>query len=80
MSEHIHLRGNNNHSNKRIITAIILNFLICLADIIGGLLSGSLSLLADAFHNFSDGMAILISYLDRIIGMRSPDSRKTFGY
>jgi len=77
---HLHQQSNSNHSNKRIIIAIILNFLICLSEIIGGLLSGSLSLLADAFHNFSDGMAILISYLARIIGMRSPDSRMTFGY
>ena len=46
----------------------------------GGLLSGSLSLLADALHNFSDGMAIFISYLARKIGSRSPDSRMTFGY
>lgn len=79
MSGHNH-HDLNNHSNRRIITAIIINFLIFLAEIVGGLLSGSLSLLADAFHNFSDGMAILISYLARLIGMRSPDSRMTFGY
>lgn len=82
MSNHSHLHQHikSDQSNKRIIIAIILNFLICLSEIIGGLLSGSLSLLADAFHNFSDGMAILISFLARIIGMRSPDSRMTFGY
>ncbi len=70
----------NNKSNKRIVSAIILNFMICLAEIIGGLLSGSLALLADALHNFSDGMAILISYLARKIGLRSPDLQMTFGY
>ncbi len=80
MFNHVHRQNRSSQSNKRIFFAIILNFLICLAEIIGGLLSGSLALLADAFHNFSDGMAILISYLARIIGMRSPDSRMTFGY
>jgi cobalt-zinc-cadmium efflux system protein len=83
MPDHVNIQKqsrSSQSSNKRIIAAIILNFLICLAEIIGGLLSGSLSLLADAFHNFSDGMAILISYLARIIGMRSPDSKMTFGY
>jgi len=54
--------------------------MISLVEIIGGLLSGSLSLLADALHNFSDGMAILISYIARKIGQRSPDLKMTFGY
>ncbi|MFW6149662.1 MAG: cation diffusion facilitator family transporter, partial [Atribacterota bacterium] len=67
-------------SNKRIVITIILNFMICLVEIVGGILSGSLSLLADALHNFSDGMAILVSYLARKIGMRSPDLKMTFGY
>jgi len=76
---HNHIQQNNK-SNKRIIIAIILNFMISIVEIIGGLLSGSLSLLADALHNFSDGMAILISFLARKIGMRSPDLKMTFGY
>ena len=80
MHEHIHRPNKNNKSNKRIVGAIILNFMICLAEVIGGLLSGSLALIADALHNFSDGMAILISYLARKIGMRAPDSKMTFGY
>jgi cobalt-zinc-cadmium efflux system protein len=70
----------SDRSNARIIITIILNFLISLVEIIGGLLSGSLSLLADALHNFSDGMAILISYIARKIGQRSPDFEMTFGY
>jgi len=77
MHNHIHQHSTN---NKRIIAAIILNFLICIVEIIGGILAGSLALIADAFHNFSDGMAIFISYLARKIGMRSPDSKMTFGY
>lgn len=81
MYNHNHSSGNNNsNSNRRIIIAIILNFMICLVEVIGGLLSGSLSLLADALHNFSDGMAILISFLAKKIGMRSPDAAMTFGY
>jgi cobalt-zinc-cadmium efflux system protein len=77
MHKHIH---QNSRSNKRIIITIILNFAISLVEIIGGLLSGSLSLLADALHNFSDGMAILISYIARKIGQRSPNLEMTFGY
>jgi len=77
MHNHIHQHNSN---NRRIFFAIILNFLICIVEIIGGILAGSLSLIADAFHNFSDGMAIFISYLARKIGMRSPDLKMTFGY
>jgi len=77
MDEHI---SNQRLSNKRIVITIMLNFMICLVEIIGGVISGSLSLLADARHNFSDGMAILVSYLARKIGMRSPDLKMTFGY
>jgi len=41
---------------------MLLNFAITAAEIIGGLLSGSLALLSDAVHNFSDGISIVISY------------------
>ncbi len=72
--------SSHNKSNRRIVFTVILNFMICLVEVIGGLLSGSLALLADALHNFSDGMAIFISYLARKIGLRSPDPKMTFGY
>ncbi|HOR42011.1 MAG TPA: cation diffusion facilitator family transporter [Atribacterota bacterium] len=80
MPDHIHQHNLNNQSKQRIIGTIVLKLFICLVEIIGGLLSGSLSLLADAMHNFTDGMAVLVSYLARKIGMRSPDTRMTFGY
>jgi len=80
MHEHLSQHTQHNKSNKRILIAVILNFMICLVEVVGGLLSGSLALLADALHNFSDGMAILISYLARKIGLRSPDLKMTFGY
>ncbi len=72
--------SSHNKSNRRIVLTVILNFMICLVEVIGGLFSGSLALLADALHNFSDGMAIFISYLARKIGLRSPDPKMTFGY
>ncbi|MBN2396249.1 MAG: cation transporter [Candidatus Atribacteria bacterium] len=68
------------NSNGRIVLAIILNFMICLFELVGGILAGSLALLADALHNFSDGMAIVVSFFARKIGQRSPNQRMTFGY
>lgn len=56
-----------------------LNFFITIAEIIGGIFSGSLSLISDAMHNFSDGIAIIITYIALRLS-KQPKSRKyTFG-
>ncbi len=60
--------------------AIAINILLTLAQVAGGLLSGSLSLIADALHNFSDAGALLIAWVARRIGRRPPDTHQTFGY
>ncbi len=41
----------------------VFNSGITIAELIGGVLSGSLSLLSDAVHNMSDAVAIVISYI-----------------
>lgn len=62
------------------IYSIFINVGITLAQIIGGLISGSLSLLSDALHNFSDVVSLLISYIaNRLVG-KDADFSKTFGY
>ncbi|HQB62242.1 MAG TPA: cation diffusion facilitator family transporter, partial [Spirochaetota bacterium] len=53
---------------------------ITIAEIIGGLLSGSLSLLSDAMHNFSDGVSLVVSYLAVKISGKGADYKRTFGY
>ncbi|MCL6591847.1 MAG: cation diffusion facilitator family transporter [Firmicutes bacterium] len=59
---------------------MLLNFTITLAEVIGGIFANSLSLLSDALHNFSDGLAIIISYLAIKISSRANDEKRTFGY
>ncbi|HDL86269.1 MAG TPA: cation transporter, partial [Candidatus Acetothermia bacterium] len=59
---------------------MMLNFVITAAEIIGGLLSGSLALLSDAIHNFSDGVAIVISYTAIRLRERPNSPRHTFGF
>jgi len=56
-----------------------LNWLISIAEIIGGLLSGSLSLISDALHNFSDGVAIVISYSAIRLNQKPKTQHYTFG-
>ena len=50
-------------SGTRLLITLFLNLLITVTEIIGGIISGSLSLISDALHNFSDGIAIIISYI-----------------
>ena len=64
----------------RILIALLLNVGIVVAQVIGGVLSGSLALIADAVHNGSDAASLGISYGARRIAGRDADQRRTFGY
>lgn len=66
-------------SEKNLMITMLLNFLITAVEIAGGILSGSLSLLSDAIHNFSDGIAIIISYIAMRLSRRPSTLRHTFG-
>lgn len=65
---------------SNLIIAIVLNVLITTAQIIGGLVSGSLSLLSDALHNFTDVLSLLISYVANRLTGRKASTHRTFGY
>ena len=67
-------------SGKKLSIAIILNLAITLAQVIGGILASSLSLLSDALHNFSDVMALLISWFAHKISHKKAEYHRTFGY
>ena len=65
---------------KRLWWAVGANILLTVAQVIGGIVSGSLSLIADALHNFSDAASLLIALVAIRIGRKPPDQFKTFGY
>ncbi|WP_343486864.1 cation diffusion facilitator family transporter [Allomuricauda sp. d1] len=65
---------------KKLGIAILLNVLITVAQVIGGFISGSLSLLSDALHNFSDVISLIISYLASRLTKKKATANKTFGY
>lgn len=67
-------------SSRNLLIATILNFIITIAEIIGGLMANSLALMSDALHNLSDGIAVLIAYIANKISKRSSNERRTFGY
>lgn len=67
-------------SGKRLGITIILNVVITIGELIGGLLSGSMALLTDAAHNFSDVLSLIISYFANRLAKRKPTTKQTFGF
>ncbi|MFZ0242775.1 MAG: cation diffusion facilitator family transporter, partial [Desulfobacterales bacterium] len=67
-------------NGPRLLVTLALNLVIPTAQIIGGLLAGSVALISDAVHNFSDFTALLISYIAFRIGRRGATAFNTFGY
>lgn len=66
--------------DRRLIIAVVVNTLLTVFQVIGGVLSGSLSLIADALHNLSDAASLGIALIARKIGRKPPDEFKTFSY
>ncbi len=68
------------NSKGKLFATMLLNFLITIVEILGGIYSGSLSLISDAIHNFSDGISIIISYFAIKIAGLPKNEKYTFGY
>lgn len=75
--DHAHT-GNANA--RRLTIALGLTGAFLFAEIVGGILTGSLALLSDAAHMFTDVMALVIALLAIRIGSRPADLKRTYGY
>jgi cobalt-zinc-cadmium efflux system protein len=78
--DHGHAHIDPDSGDRRVAIAIWANGLLTVAQIVGGILSGSLALIADALHNFSDMASLVIAFAARKIARRPADERMTFGY
>lgn len=67
-------------NGRRFLAVTILNATITVVEIIGGVVSDSLALLSDAFHNLGDSLSIVMGYATQVISGRPENSRRTFGY
>src|ERR671915_1576379 len=67
-------------SRRRMLVALLLNAAMLAAEVVGGILTGSLALLADAGHLLSDVGAIAIGLLAGGIAALPAGPRRTFGY
>ncbi|MDF1878469.1 cation transporter [Sulfurimonas sp. SAG-AH-194-C20] len=66
--------------SSRLIWAIVINIALTFAQIIGGVISGSLALIADALHNLSDAISLVIALIAQKISVKEHDAYMTFGY
>ncbi|MCR9183478.1 MAG: cation diffusion facilitator family transporter [Flavobacteriaceae bacterium] len=79
--------GHDHHHHKssqvkgsRVLFSIILNLILTLAQLIGGIISGSLALISDTLHNFSDVVSLSISYSANKLIRKEASYKRTFGY
>ena len=76
MHDHDHYR----EAKKSIRYGIILNSIFTVIELVGGILSNSLALLSDTIHDFSDSVALVISYYANEKAQGTPTKDMTFGY
>ena len=67
-------------TGRNLLITIILNVGITVAQVIGGLMAGSMALITDAVHNFSDVLSLIISYVAARISGRKQTLRQTYGF
>ena len=72
--------GHHHKTQKYLGLSILLNVVITITQAIGGVLSGSLALLSDALHNFSDVISLIISFVANRYAKKAASEEKTFGY
>ena len=75
--DHAHVAGG---SARKLLFAFVLTTLMMVAEAAGGLVSGSLALLADAGHMLVDALALLLAFIGASVAARPADARRTYGY
>lgn len=80
---HSHSHNHSHHhdlNSRNLLISIFLNITITVAQVISGVVSGSLALLSDALHNFSDVISLIISWIANKLVKKKASLKRTFGY
>lgn len=81
MHDHAPAAGIRSAGNRRLLTiSLAVTATVMIVQVVGAILTGSLALLADAAHMFTDAAALLIALAASIVAARPADERRTFGY
>jgi cobalt-zinc-cadmium efflux system protein len=79
MAGHAHPHPHPSDFSRAFALGIALNVAIVLLEAVFGFLSGSMALLADAGHNLSDGLGLVVGWAGAVMARRSPSRRFTYG-
>ncbi len=77
---HDHTPKITTDNQRKVLIAFFITFAFMIVEVIGGLLSGSLALIADAGHMVTDAAALALAFAAFHFGKRAADERRTFGY
>ena len=77
---HHHHHEVSEKSVKYLFISFIINMLLSVVEVVGGIISGSVSLIGDALHNTSDAFSILIAVIAFKIGRKKADNKYTYGF
>ncbi|HYG87391.1 MAG TPA: cation diffusion facilitator family transporter [Azospirillum sp.] len=88
MAAHDHHHHGHHHahahptadSERRLFLVMLLTATFMVAEVVGGLVSGSLALVADAGHMLGDVLSLFLAWLAFRVGRRPSDARRSFGY
>ncbi len=80
--DHHHHHHGHHHANtdQKLSWAVGINIILTIAQIVAGVMAGSLALIADALHNLSDAAAMILALVARKISRRHADEKRTYGY
>ena len=78
--DHSHTPEVGSGNERKVLVAFFITFAFMIVEVAGGLISGSLALLADAGHMLTDAAALALAWAAFRFGRRPADPRRTFGY
>lgn len=78
--DHSHAPSVSAENERKVLVSFFIIFAFMIVEAVGGYLSGSLALMADAGHMLADAAALALAYAAFRFGRRAADARRTFGY
>jgi cobalt-zinc-cadmium efflux system protein len=77
---HVHSHGGGSQNRRALTTALVITATYTVAEVIGGLITGSLALLADAGHMLSDNFSLGLALFAYWLSAKPPTPERSFGY
>lgn len=74
------MHSHNQDKSNNISWTILINITFTVIEVIGGLLTNSLTILSDALHDFGDSLVLILAWFAEKKSQQKPDQKRTFGY